>query len=365
MVRGLHKMNKGMILDPRTLQIDIITSPSWNPNSVGLEIDLLDASQVMHGDIHKDYNFVIATEVWEIPMRKTLKYLRSKGLKVFFVPREPFKTEILKATMFSYNKFLYENEYYFKPDLLLAPGEAYAAFWSSASPTVITGYPRFDSWHDLKLDRKEIKKDYGLEKDRRLIFFPSYPPLHYKRVGQEDTFVDLYDEQEATLKALEDFTVANSEYQAVIKVHPVAWKSHLKGKGIKGSVAGRMKKYLDHPTPSMKVIGDDRFSGLIAKELLFAADLVVGFTSTMLLEAGIIHRPSIHLLFGNTAELEGIPEYAKYLPTARTAEELSDCILASKTGIVPQDYIEYYLGPQDGKAGERILGEIKKYLEGK
>ena len=86
-------MIHGLFPDPRSWKIDITSSPFWNPEKYGLKIDLHQgAFNIPKIGIDKKYKFIIATEVWEILMRKSLEYLRNKELKVFLVPREPFKT---------------------------------------------------------------------------------------------------------------------------------------------------------------------------------------------------------------------------------------------------------------------------------
>jgi hypothetical protein len=137
-------MIHGLFFDPRMLKIDLLSSSYWTPEKYGLKIDLKDATQVLQGGVDKKYKFVIASEVWEIPMRKTLEYLKKQGLKIFLLPREPFKTEILEGVMFQYPKFFYNGTYYFNPDVLLAPNKIYAGFWQDKTKVVLTGTPKFD-----------------------------------------------------------------------------------------------------------------------------------------------------------------------------------------------------------------------------
>jgi len=355
-------MLKGLFLDPRSWKIDFQSSPFWKPEQYGVKIDLHpNAFNISNTGVNEDYKFVLCSEVWEIPLRKTLQYLRNKGLKIFLIAREPFKTDILKDAMFSYDKFLYNNEYYFKPDAVFAAGKAYADLWQGKVETVITGYPRFDYYvaKEKWRSRDDICKQYGIDKSKKIIYFPSYPPYHYKKEGGKDILIDLFKEQEDTISALEEFSNKHKEYQVIIKIHPVAWKLYSKNKSSK-DVSGLMKKYLLNPQPHIKVIGDERMSGTIAKELLTISDTIVGFTSTMLLEAAMINKSCIHILFGKTQELkeQGIPQYYRYLPTAVDKDSLNIMLLDKTLNQVPAHVVEDYFYKIDGKACERICKAI-------
>ena len=356
-------MIHGLFLDPRAWQIDFTSSAFWNPNKHGLQIDLhTGAFNIPKQGIKPKYKFVIATEVWEIPMRKTLKYLRAKGVKVFLAPREPFKTDILKDAMFSYDKFLWENEYYFTPDAVLAAGEAYADLWQGKAKTFITGYPRFDYYasSDKWESKAQVAKKYGLNPAKKWIFFPSYPPYHYKKIDGKDVMIDLKEARESTLQALEAYAKAHPEYQVVVKIHPQSMKPFLKKTGRGDEVSGLLLERYKKPTDSMKVIGDQRNSGLIAKELLINSDIICGFTSTMLMEAAILNKPVVHVLFSNTKDLKGIPEYAKYTPSAYDEAELHG--LLDQASPTSNPMVEKYLFKVDGKACERICTAVKSML---
>lgn len=354
----------GLFLDPRSWKIDITSSQYWCPEKYGVKIDLCqDAFNIPRKGISSKYKFVIASEVWEIPLRKALKYLRQRGVKIFLLPREPLKSKIFEDAMFSYKKFYWDGECYFAPDAVFAAGQAYADLWKYKTHTYITGYPRFDYYVNNKrwMPRHKAANKYGLDLKKKWIFFPDYPPYHYAKIDGKDTMVDLFDARENTLKSLEQFALMNKEYQVVVKIHPASMKPFKKGTGKGNEVKGKLLERYKSPTSAMKVIGDIRESGLEAKELLTNADIVCGFSSTMLLEAAIIGKPAIHILFGNAGGLEGIPEFASHMPVAHNDTMLYGLLKASKSVFVQStDMAEKYLHKTDGLSCKRICKSIRK-----
>lgn len=358
----------GLFLDPRAWIIDI-TQPYGDKSNKVIVGDVClelhpNAFKIPQLGVDSKYKFVVATEVWEIPMRKTLNYLRNKGLKIFLVPREPFKTDILKDAMFSYERFKWDNQYYFKPDLVLAPGQAYADLWKDKTQTEIVGYPRFDYYaFPKRWGNKAVlaKKHKSLMPNKKWIFFPDYPPYHYKKVDGKDTMIDLYDAREETMSALYHFGQANDGCQMISKIHPSSMKPFLKGKGNGREVSGLLLKQYRNPDRNLAVIGDNRNDGLLARELLINADVVCGFTSTMLLEAAMLNKPAVHVLFGNTKDLSGIPEYASYLPVAYNEKELHH--LLENAQPLKNPMVEKYLYRVDGNARTRIFTAIEKEMK--
>jgi len=359
-------MINGLFLDSRTWKTDFIPSPFWTPEKYGIKIDLHpDPINIPNKGIDKKYKFVISTEVWEIPVRKSLEYMRSQGLKVFLIAREPFKTKLHKTGMFEYDKFLHNGEYYFTPDAVMAVGSKYEELWKGRAKTYITGYPRFDYYVDNSkwLDRNHISQKYNLSKDKKMIFFPSFTPYYYQKIDGKDSLVDLYDIRKEILEALEYFAKHNSDYQVVAKIHPMSFKCFKKGHGNGKEVDGLLKKYYNDPADHMVVIGDIRNSGLISKELITRSDIVVAFTSTMLLEAMLADKLAVHLLFKDSHKMSGLPEYATNITTVFNRNELYDVLLnTNKIQNNKQKILDDYLYRVDGKACERICKYIKDEL---
>ena len=353
-------MLHGLFLDPRVWKIDLQSSSRWDTEKYGIRLDLhLDAFHIPKIGIDKKYKFVLTTEVWEIPMRKTLEYLRKKGLKIILMPRETFITDDKRFLLFGYPKFLYNGEYYFMPDVVAAPNKVYAGFWKDKTDVVVTGYPRFDYLsYSNNADRRALKRKYGIATDKKIIFFPSFPPYYYKDDG---TFFDIYDGREMILQTLEKFVKNNPGYQVVSKIHPMSFKCYKKGTGPGREVAGTLLKYYKSPTEYMKVIGDVRMSGDASKDLSIIADIVVGFTSTMLLESLALDKSVMHLQFGNTANVK-FTAYEDYLPTAYAPDDLVK-FLKSPYKTKDKRLVEDYLYLADGKSCGRICETIINILK--
>jgi hypothetical protein len=352
----------GLFSDPRIWNIDYVSSSFWAPEKYGVHIDLhTDAFRIPELGIDNKYSFFITSEVWEIPMRKSLEYIRTKGIPIFLIPREILPTEAHAGIMFNCNKYFYNNEYYFKPDMLLAPSESYAKLWSGVKKEVI-GYPRFDSYACLNIDKSHILKKYGLD-ERKIIFFPSYPPYQAQTIDGNHIMVDLYKDLNATIEALEYYS-KNADNQVVIKIHPMAQKCYNKKIGRGNEVDGLMEKYYLKPTKNMRVIGDDRMNGNISRELLMISDFVIGFTSVMLLEAINQDKPTIHMLFDQASQLKGNATYADNITTVRNPKELLLALNSDHSKYIVKDksIVEKYLYKIDGKFCERMCNAIKVEL---
>jgi hypothetical protein len=358
-------MIHGLFLDPRTWKIDFLSSPFWNTEGFGIKIDLHpNAFNIPKMGIDKKYKFVITTEVWEIPLRKSLEYLKEKGLKIFLMPREPFKSQVHKTGMFYYNKFMYNGEHFFTPDVVFAPGRVYSELWGGRAVTEVTGYPRWDYYliPNMWQDKISLCKKYGLSDRKKTIFFPSYPPYHYEKKNGKDSFVDLSDVRNDTIKSLVDFVDNNKgEYQLISKIHPMSFKCFRKGTGNGKEVSGLLKHYYKNPTDSVRIVGDIRNSGIEAKEILIMSDIVVGFATTMLLEAVMLNKPSIHILFGCTKDINGLPEYAENMTTAYNYDELHKC-LESKVDPGNKDILDMYVSKTEHSVCKRVCEAIKKHL---
>ena len=319
----------GLYLDPRAWTIDITSSSLWNPDKYGVHIDLHpDAFNIPKLGIDKKYKFVIATEVWEIPMRKALDYLRKMGLKVFLLAREPIKFGNATEGMFSFEKFKYNGEYCFVPDAVFAVSEKYAKLWESRTKTYVTGYPRWDWCIDKTnwKNRDQFNKQYGIRPDTKIIFFPSFPPYAYLKVNGKDKLIDIFDSRENILETCIEFAKNHQEYQFISKIHPMSMKCYLKKTGPGRDVCGLLEKYYKQPTSYAKVIGDQRMSSEAIRDLTIHSHLVVGLWSTVMLDAVILGKPAIQVITGKNIHMLQNP-WAGMFPIVNTSTEFYEILV--------------------------------------
>jgi hypothetical protein len=345
-------MIHGLFLDPRTWAIDYQTSPFWAPDRYGVKIDLHeDAFNIPKTGIDQKYKFVICTEVWEVPMRKTLQYLRNKGVKIFFMPREvmTFSAEAL----FEYDHHLYNGDRFFKPDVVFAPNNRYAELWGKFVKTVVTGHPKFDYCINNYVDANGIREKYELSRDRKILFFPLYPPRYFQKIHGIDNFVDISTELEDTASALEDIANRHS-LQVVAKLHPMTHKMFKKGNS--KEITGIILKYFIKPCNSFKVIGDKRMSSEVARDILSVSEYVVGYTSTMLVEAALLDKKILHVNIGRCQNFVCRPWYDDIFETAKTVDEIEKIV----TGVKKYDRgrMDEFTHYVDGKCCERTCAEI-------
>lgn len=360
-------MINGLFLDPRIWKIDLQSSAYWKPKNFGINLELHnDAFNIPKKGLgNKKYDFVITTELWEIPMRKTLKYLKDRGLKVFLMAREPIKYGDAIKGMFGFEKYFFQGEYFFKPDAVFAAGRSFGDIWSNFKDinVYLTGYPRWDWYFDKSkwLKKEDVADKYGLSKDRKYIFFPSFPPYAYQKdANNKDVFLDLFDSRELILRAGIDFC-KNNNYQFIVKIHPMSMKCYLKNTGKGNEVSGLLKKYYTNPTSYCKVVGDNRMSGNISKDILCASDLVLATHSTMLLEATAIGTPSVQVMSGNSAAI--LNPYEGMFPIAKDYEEIINILSGNITlSEHAKKEAEKYIGKIDGKVCQRVCEAIKSEL---
>lgn len=365
---------KGLFLDPRTWKIDYLSSPFWKPEKHGIKIDLHpNAFKIPKHGLKGNYDFVLCCEVWEKKIRKTLKYLKNKGLKIILVPREIAPGESHHGTMFSDPHFYDDGEYYFTPDMVLAPGQRYYDVWDGRAERKIIGYPRFDIClrPDLWKPRKKILKRHGVE-NKKIVFFPSYPPYHVQTKKDGSTeLIRLDEDLQDTMKGLEEFAIKHkNEIQVVTKIHPSAQKCYNKKMGPGGEVSGILEKYYKSPTNYMKVVGDVRNDSSISREMIIIADVVVGYTSMMLLEAIVMNKPILHLKFKQCNGLYQAMDFSEEMATVYRKEDMCSAIEEALCGddeylVKNSRILEYCLYKIDGKFCERLCNEIKNICKEK
>lgn len=361
-------MINGIFLDPRIWKIDYLTNPFWKPNLFGINIDVhLDAFNIPKIGIDPKYKFAIVTELWEIPMRKTLSYLRKKGIKIFLVPREISKTKAHQGIMFFEEKFNYNGEYFFTPDYIFAPGQQYSSVWDGKEiPKKIIGYPRYEVYlkPELLRTKAEARKRHGIDQNKKIIFFPSYPAIYIQTVNNKNIYTFLDKDLENTMYQLEQYAINNQkEVQVIVKLHPYSQKCYDKKTGSGKEVFGLLKKYYESPSSYLKVIGDSRLDSTISRDMIISTDFVVGSISMMMLEAALTNKPMFNIRLEQECKLNDMISYENNMITAYKPDDiiinLNNMILHPDKYKVDTSFVNHYLYKVDGKFCERLCNEIK------
>jgi len=361
-------MIHGIFLDPRSWVSDFLAHPNWNPERFGVKIDLYnERSQVDRKPPGASCKFAISTEAWTVGMHKTLEFLKTKhNLKIFMIPRETILAAGYKRIMFKNKDFEYNGKCFFSPDVLMSSGQHYTSFWKEKAQVVNIGHPRYDSyaisgWHD---STKSIKRKYNIDPSKKVILFASYWNKHYQQdAGDTIFYSDTSKDLQKTTEILEEVAKAREDIQVVIKIHPTAQKLYLKGKYKLDYVTA---KYFRQPDGLIRVVEDDRETCKVAKNLLYISDLVVGFKSTMMLEAMVINKPTINIMLEQANKLIGLPDLVERIFTVKSGQDLKNCLLDTDNyknyGALDKSLIYDYFHDIDGNYCERLCNEIKKNI---
>jgi predicted glycosyltransferase len=126
-------------------------------------------------------------------------------------------------------------------------------------------------------------------------------------------------------------------------------------------VSGTLLKYYRNPNENFKVFGDERMKCDTQRELLYISDIVVGWSSTMLLESIALYKNVLHVQVGNTVDV-GFDSYKDFIPTAYNKKEMIAFLTAPKTDSKSKQLIDKYLYRLDGKTCERIFNTINEHI---
>jgi len=365
-----NNMIYGLFLDSRIWNIDYLTNPFWKPDSFGVHIDMHpDAFDIPKLGIDPKYKFAIATEIWEIPMQKALEFLRNKGLKIILVPREVSKTKAHTGAMYNLEKFKYNDQYYFKPDCLLAAGKQYYDLCEGYPNRKIVGYPRYEIYLERRClhSKKKARKRHKLEKRKKIIFFPSYPPIFVQTVDGKNVYTYLHGDLKNTMTCLERYAISHkNDIQVVSKIHPYAQKCYDKNHPDK-MVYGKLEKYYKSPTNFFKVIGDSRLDSSVSRDMIIAADFVIGSTSMMLLEAALMNKPILNIRLDQERALKDFITFEGYIRSVNRPQDIpnaiDDMVNNPDKYMVDKSFIEHYLYKDDCKFCERLCNAIKEMLK--
>ncbi len=283
----------------------------------------------------------------------------------------------------------------FRAEAMCCPGPVSQRIWQAkpgvrADDVVVTGFPRFDFYQrpDVWLPREALCRRHGLDPDRPIVLFTSFPPLwrvqewHPEATPGGRYVIQNPDEpwpSEITHRV--DFSSFKAEIvrallaaalrhrrglQVVVKMHP--WQK-------------RRRHYQVEMTSIWERLGEWRVLSnfhLIppledARQLVVHADLLVSHGDTMMIEAMIAGRPAILAEWGLIKEIEMFPFSAwRTSPVATSPGELTEMVgdLAhGRPSVAPflagrERIVHEYVYRQDGQATERVLEVLRRVAGG-
>lgn len=361
-------MFTGIVLGKKIWDADVAYSKFWNPKKYGVDIKkvFLDTKELLKMKSAEGFDFLIATDLWSIPVRKGLEHARELGLKIFFLPREPFC--FFEEYLFKDKRFLHKNKYYFTPDVVLATGTMYEKYWEDKTKVYVTGHPRFDyCLYDNWVDKSDVCNEFGLDPNKKILFYPSTTIFTSKNLDKDmgiknwdKLYADVFLERESLLEALVEIS-KRKDTQVIVKIHPMS-SAVFRKNGVTKDIEGVTLKYLKNPTEDFKVIDGKSKTRKVARDLLTTCDFVVSSNSTMMVEALMLKKPVLRALMGIS---NSILLYKGYDDVFECANGFNDVVCkinnmldSGKVNTNTKDLEKYML--MDGRSCEHICNTIKK-----
>jgi hypothetical protein len=239
----------------------------------------------------------------------------------------------------------------FISDRMTVCSERHKRFWvlAGSDPSLIevTGQPRFD----LYARSAEPAAD-----ERRTVLFLSYESDAYL-LDDADRAIGWLDLRDETERVLIEATADG--WEVLIKLHPLQDRD--------AEQAALRAKAGDNPSVTLAAADAD------TRELILAADAVVGFQTTALYEAMAADKPIAYTAWGALYErfrsvLIPFDERSDLLQVMRSGQDLARW-LRSPPAVEPDlherrlDFIEEMLGSFDGQASARTLRAIDEEVE--
>jgi hypothetical protein len=239
-------------------------------------------------------------------------------------------------------------------DRMTVCSERHKRFWlqSGGAPEriLVTGQPRFDFYRRPSEWPAEIPIGDGGPS----VLFLSYSIDAYYPGESGGSWRELHRDTERGLHEL-----AQQGWRVLIKPHPQQPVELLNEWRRSAGELWDKQVFLVDPLVDVR-------------PLIVAADVVVGFQTTALLEAMLVGRPVLYtgwdeaaMAFGD--ELVPFHEWEDEITVVRRAEELPDAVIAARGWECPpsvlesrREIAERYLGPLDGQAAERTIAVLGK-----
>lgn len=269
----------------------------------------------------------------------------SLGVPMLVVQKE---TTISDYTMREHSQEL-RRHYPPLADRMTVCSERHKRFWVRAggSPEriVVTGQPRFDFYRRSSEWPSGTPADNGVP---TLLFLSYAVDAYYPGTGT-GSWSALRNRTEQGLHEL-----ARRGWRVLVKPHPQQSVESLREWRQRAGDLWDRRVFLVDPQADVR-------------PLIVAADVVVGFQSTALLEAMLAGRPVLYTGWDDAAitfggELIPFHEWDEEITVVRRAEEFPDAVVAAMGRKCPASVLESrrriaerYLGPLDGQAAERTI----------
>ncbi len=244
-------------------------------------------------------------------------------------------------------------------DRMTVCSERHKDFWvragGAAERIVITGQPRFDFYSNPEQWPSDVPSGHV----GNTVLFLSYAPDAYFPGAVSDTgaWSALHVQTERGL-----YELARRGWRVLIKPHPQQPPDSLCDlRRRAGELWGRRVLLVDAQAD--------------VRRLIVAADVIVGFQSTALLEAMLAGRPALYTGWDDTAtalgdELIPFQRWDRELTVVRHAHELPEAVVAARGKPCAESVLrarrklaERYLGPLDGHAAARTLAVLCEEAE--
>ena len=248
-------------------------------------------------------------------------------------------------------------------DLFLFWSETHRDFWQrvglAQERTRVIGQPRSDFF--FHADRWPSKASLGLSQGKRLIVVFTYDTDAYLRVTEpipNGPWQDIRDDLHAAVREL---ARERPELEIVVKAHPQ-----------QAELAALIAEFSSQSISNVTLMSGAK----AASHLIVHADLIVGFQSTVMIEAMLTAKPVVYAGWGD--------HHDKVSDTLIPIHRSGGCLVAHSRGdldrmlreaidgrLVPSPamiharkaFTDRYFFDADGHVGERILARVAKLVE--
>jgi surface carbohydrate biosynthesis protein len=206
----------------------------------------------------------------------------------------------------------------------------------------VCGCPRFDKYKWRLLDKKEFLQAHGFDPEKKIVLYATNLVWFKGRDYSVNLESHMIEDFESTREKLEQLRETTTKYffdcvrhfeevLFIIKLHPEEDR-------------GRFNQYVDKYSAKNVLVYQDEME---VADLINICDILIHWNSTSAMEAWILNKPTISMVFTNEVDYY-LTESAQYSALVRNYETLVK-------------KIEYYL--RGGKDAAELLDVRKKTIE--